>query len=359
MAQKRLEDYLVKFGTFDETKLSFTDAYERKPKNGMMTIRSDPVYTVDGVNYNPMFELCPQSIPGVYESRKFQTEIVNGYQVAFTVKSKDGQQTPEQQEVQNLVETIERIAKDRIKMEVAKGKNSKVPSAQRAVFKQSMDENIDNDGLKPNITSETNKKGEPVAPKWYVKLDTFGEGDDMKTQTKFYGPDNNEVNIMTCVATSEVAKPATLHPVISLRGGIYYGAHGQTPYAGSLQFRIYEANYTPGGSFGRKRLIASQPAQSTQSSSRYGDFDGNDGNEDDGPSDLNFTRTGRMDSRNELNNIVRKNQSDTIRANPEGEDDDEPQSQPPAKTKTPPKVETEKPKKKKVVAKKRNDDDDE
>lgn len=74
----------------------------------------------------------------------------------------------------------------------------------------------------------------------YFKLDTKGKGENIQCLTKFFLPGNRIVDGSDCIETDGILTP------VFMCKHIYYGSHGnQSPVGQSMQFRIFQGNFTP------------------------------------------------------------------------------------------------------------------
>lgn len=83
----------------------------------------------------------------------------------------------------------------------------------------------------------------PRPDNMYINLITRGIGNEMRVQTKVYGPGDTLLPLEGYLNTR-----GRIEPCLKFEG-IYWGAHGQQPYGGSLRFRVAEANFTPAPGF--------------------------------------------------------------------------------------------------------------
>jgi len=197
-----------------------------------------PEQTTFGVNHS--YDL------NVKEEDK-KPENSKGLQLCYPMTSMNTIEEPTEQE-QALMDAIEKIGEIAVEQakKHSKGKNSTLPTMVSSAIRGVEGDDY-SDVIKPAFSYKLDekKRSDKTKPqRMYIKLVTTGGKTSSGSKplichTKFYGPGDVEVSALRYVDRRGIIMPCVKYE------GIYWGAHGETPYVGSLHFRVSQANFTP------------------------------------------------------------------------------------------------------------------
>lgn len=158
----------------------------------------------------------------------------------------------------------------------------------------------------PMVTQGKKKVQDTSKPeRMYTKLMTTGKGRKLRVITPIYGPGDKPLNAMKLVD-----KRGKIHPVMKWEGA-FWGAHGKTPYGGSVKFRISEANYGPARPRGlpSRRMLSKNtapPMEDDNSDDEFSDPRG-DRTQDAGAEDGTFKDVDGDDASDPAAELMTKN----------------------------------------------------
>lgn len=256
----------IPIGKFDRSKLSILDAKIKKSKKGNETCESLFAYDIgNGKRATDIYIQLPKKETfGVFPSYPFGLEkqfqnadTINGYQTTYPLSSQETMNnlTNNEQYVKDLLDYLFGLTWDKLVEECDKeGDDRIIPAVTYGSYLGSKDKkgNVNKQhSIKP-LYEYPNKKQEGGDKKkrekdfdkpqrMYLKLDTFGEGKNLKCYTKIYGPGNKIIHPLKYSGVK-----TDMEIVIQLNK-VFWGAHGRNSHGGSINIRISEMNVVPVG----------------------------------------------------------------------------------------------------------------
>lgn len=250
---------------FDKSKLTILDAKIKKSKKGNETCESLFAYDIgNGKKANDIYiQLPKRETFGVFPTypygleKQFQTaDTINGYQVTYPLTSQETMNNPtdEEEYVKDLLDCLFDMAWDKLEEECDKDERM-IPDATYGSYLGSKDKkgNVTKSYSikplyeypnKPIEKGEGKKKREKDFSKpqrAYLKLNTFGEGKNLKCFTKIYGPGNKIIHPL------KYSSVRTDMEIVIQLNKVYWGGHGKGSHGGSVNIRIFEMNVVPVG----------------------------------------------------------------------------------------------------------------
>jgi hypothetical protein len=202
-------------------------------------------------------ELPPQMVFGVNymwdmnakEADKVPEKALD-LQVAYPIMARKNHPTDVEQRTVDIFEALQDAVRAQTKDAAVR---SYFSTNNKAVFKLIKDE--DDEVVKPIFSASTKvdeKTGKPndYPPRAYIKLMTQKKDKIVtKALTRFYDGEDNEINPIEYINVRGIISPNVKID------GIYWGAHGQSPYGASVQIKLFEAIFEPQASVLPPRMI--------------------------------------------------------------------------------------------------------
>ena len=264
MNKKDIPSIFIPLGTVDKSRLRVLKPDEKTPKaEGTSWFASDGRYLrEDGVECEAFFELPEQFCFGVNPVYPMNTpdedkipENMTGLQICYPITSSDTMDDPtkEEQYCKEIFDALFDVTWEKLEEEC----DSSIEEDDRRVPEVTYSSYVSSSvggkirktrAIKPPYNypmkkdDKNPKKKIPDTSKYqrsYIKLLTQGQGRDMKCNTPVYGPGDKKVSAFKFLETRGKSTPVLKWE------GVYWGAHGNSPYGTSIRLRVSEMNYVP------------------------------------------------------------------------------------------------------------------